>query len=367
VGAIDHGNQDITYNYYEEATAEDFNKRHLSIRPRGIYNGGYLTKVLDTRITLSPFALEIGDNSEQISSKSSVNATLDSETLDSGSISSATPFIVFRWAFAETIANYVEVHAIASLAAAQDNDIVIGKCEFSGATLTGFDYSCRTFLNVQDIVLRVEATSETEMRVRVRAGRVQTSSGYVLISEQKTGLFAVPSSPNSRIDLVYITDAGAIAIQQGTATPSPSAPDYNGKLVLAEVRVVNGDTNIPADRITDVRSFISSPMSASGDIFGSWTTKDSLNNALVADAVYKADCDGFMSFSASAAGAGTFGYTDSSNPPTTAVAGSDAINSPEAASFPVKSGEYCKVSTSGGTFSGSIRWLPIGAGNLVKQ
>lgn len=255
MGATNHGNQDVTYNYYEEATAEDFNKRHLSIRPRGVYEGGYLTKVTNTEITLSPFTLEIGDDSEQISSKSSANATLNSGTLDSGSISSATPYIVFRWAFAELAGNYVEVHAIDTLASVLDNDIVIGKCEFSGTTLTGFDYSCRTFLNVQDVVLKVEATSETEMYVRVRAGRIQTSSACVSISEQKVGPFAVPGSSNSRIDLVYITAAGAIAIQQGAAAPSPSVPNYGGKLVLAEVRVVNGDTNIPADRITDVRSY----------------------------------------------------------------------------------------------------------------
>jgi len=108
-------------------------------------------------------------------------------------------------------------------------------------------------------------------------------------------------------------------------------------------------------------------VSGSSGSFGSWTTTDSLGNILVADSVYKADCDGFISFSADSAGTGTFIYTDSSNPPTTAVAGSDAINSDEAGNAPVKEGEYVRISTSAASFTGSIRWRPIGSCSLIKQ
>lgn len=256
MGLTNHGNQNISYNFYENLTGLDFNKRHIDIQPRGIYNGGYLAKVSDSEVTLSPFTVEVGDSSVQISSKSSANATLKSATLDSGGISPATPFLVFRWAYAAQQNNYVEVHAIVSVAAAQSNDIIIGKCVFSGVTLDSFDYTDRTFLNVQDVFLRVESTEITEMYVRVRAGRIQTSSQCVTIAEQKVGPFAVPSSPNSRIDLVYIDTDGTVKIAQGVAAPSPIVPSYDGKLVLAQVRLVNGDTNIASDRITDVRSFI---------------------------------------------------------------------------------------------------------------
>jgi len=368
MGLTNHGNQDMTYAYYEEATAEDFNKRFLEIIPRGIYKGGHLKKVTNSEITLSPFTAEIGDDDEQISVRTSEYATLNSGVLDSGSISSTTPYIILRWNFLEQTNNYVEVHAIKNVAAALSNDIIVGKCVFAGATLTGFDYTDRTLLNVQDIFLRVEPTEDTEMYVWVRGGRIHTSSQCVVIPEQKVGPFSVPGSPNSRIDLVYVHTDGTIKIEQGSQGISPFTPDYKSKLVIAEIRLVNGDTDIVASKITDVRSFISEAITEEiGSIFGSWTTKDSLNNALVADLVYKAECDGFVSFSASNAGAGTFGYTDGSNPPTTAVAGSDAINSPEAGNFPVKAGEYCKVSTRGGVFSGSIRWLPVGTGKLVKQ
>jgi hypothetical protein len=80
----------------------------------------------------------------------------------------------------------------------------------------------------------------------------------VFVPEQKVGPFTVPAYPNSQIDLVYIDTDGIAKILYGVAAPSGSelVPSYSGKLVIAQVRLVNGDSNIPASRITDVRNFI---------------------------------------------------------------------------------------------------------------
>jgi len=257
VGTTNHGNQEITVAYYEEATSFDVNKRNIDIVPRGIYSGGHLVKVSNTEVTLSPFTAEIGDDDIQISVKTSASATLKADTLDSGDIDQTTPYLVLRWSYLAQQNNYVEIHAIASISAAQSNDIIIGKCIFSGGVLTGFSYTERTFLNIQNLFLKVE--EDSGLYVWIRAGRILTSSSYILIPEQRVGPFSVPSSPNSRIDLVYVDTDGSINIQQGSASPSPSAPSYSGKLVVAQVRLVNGDTSIPASRITDVRSFVASP------------------------------------------------------------------------------------------------------------
>jgi hypothetical protein len=256
MGATNHGTQEITYEYFENATAEEFNKRNLGIRPRGIYSGGYLTRVSDVEVTLSLLSAEIGDNNEQISVQTTTAATLNVSTLDAGGIAPATPYLVLRWGFLTQKNNYVEVHALASLASVLDNDVVIGKCVFSGATLTGFDYTDRTFFNVQDLFLKVETSSG--LFVQLRAGRVQNVDQFIFIPEQTVGPFSVPSSPNSRIDLVYIGTDGVPAILQGTAAVSGSevAPSYGGRIVVAEVTVVNGVSSITADKIKDVRNFI---------------------------------------------------------------------------------------------------------------
>ena len=256
MGTTNHGTQEITYEYFENATAEDFNKRHLNIQSRGIYQGGYLTRVSDSEITLSTFTAEIGADDEQISVKTSVVATITTALLDSGNLNSGTPYIALRWAFVAQQNNYIEIHAIASIAAAQTNDIIVGKVVFAGAVITGFDYTDRTFLNVQDLFFKVETSSG--MYVQLRAGKIQDGSQCIVVPEQTVGPFNVPGAPNSRIDLVYVDTDGTVTIKQGSQAVSPSAPDYESKLVLSEVKIVNGDASIPADRITDVRSFLTS-------------------------------------------------------------------------------------------------------------
>jgi hypothetical protein len=257
MGSTNHGTQEITYQYFEEAKAEDFNKRHLDIRPRGIYSGGYLTRVSDVSVTLSTFSAEIGDDAEQVSVQTSTVATLTAATLDSGTISISTPYLILRWNFLSQKNNYVEVHAIATVASALTNDIIIGKCVFSGSTLTGFEYTDRTFLNVQDLFFKVETS--TGLYVQLRAGRIHTGSQSIFVPEQLVGPFSVPSAPNSRVDLVYIADTGTPTIQQGTVGVTPVAPSYGGKTVVAEITVVNGVTSIAADKIKDVRAFITKP------------------------------------------------------------------------------------------------------------
>ena len=258
MGTTNHGNQTINFSYFDEATGELMGTQNLGITPLGIYSGGYLTKVSDSSVTLSSFIANVRSSTHQVSVRSSASATLNSSTLDSGAISAATPYLVMRWNYVETPGNYVEIHAIA-LANRQQYDVMIGRCLFSGSTLTGFDYSDRTVPVAQSHCLKVEATPETEMYVRVRGGVVNIGLSKVVIPDQKVGPFAVPSAGLSRIDLVYVTYAGAVAIQQGTPASTPTVPSYVGKMVLAEVRVVNGDTNITWGRITDARSFLSYP------------------------------------------------------------------------------------------------------------
>lgn len=254
MGSTNHGTQQIMWQYFQEATGANWGKRLLGILLPGIYSGGHLTKVSDTEVTLSTLVAEIKDGTNQINVRTAAAATLNSATLDSGAISSATPYLVLRWAYALSATNYVEVHAISSVSVAQANDIVIGKCLFSGSILTGFNYSERTFLNVQDLFFKVETSSG--LYVQLRAGRIHTSTGYVLVPDQLVGPFSVPTGSNLRIDLVYIDTDGTVTILQGTQAVSPSAPTYGGKLAVAEITLVNGDVNISASRIRDVRSFL---------------------------------------------------------------------------------------------------------------
>jgi len=247
----DVGSQTITVLYYSPANSGIVNKRFQDIRQVGIYSGGYLTVVDGTHALLSTLISEISDGTYQVRLETGAAVNLV--------VGAATPYIVLRWTYSGAITDYAELLAVATPAA---HDVVVGLCTFDGGgALNGFNYQAaypRTTPSTKDLFLKVEATSDTELRVRIRAGKFQTSGAVVDISDQKSDLFVVPGS-NSRVYLVYVTDAGAIAIDStGTIAASPSPPAYDGKMVLAEVTLASTSTNIADSMIKDVRGFLSS-------------------------------------------------------------------------------------------------------------
>jgi len=263
------GNQTVTILYRSLASSSVVNKRFQDIRQTGIYKGGYLSKVDDSHAKLSPLVCEISDGTYQVRVETA-------SEVSSIAVGTATPYVILRWKYTGNVTDYMEVLAVAT---PSTNDLVVGKCTFDGGgNLTGFDYQDsdypRTTPNIHDLFLKVESTDETELRVRIRAGRIQTNSGVVDIPDQKSDLFTPPAS-NSRVDLIYVTDAGVIAIDNsGTPAAEPSPPSYEGRLVLAEITLDAGDTDITSDKIKDVRSFIN-PSNPAGD--GSYITEDASN------------------------------------------------------------------------------------------
>ena len=247
---VDVGSQNLSLKFGSSGSSANINRRFVGIRPTGIYSGGYLTVVDTTHASISALVCEITDSTHQvrIATTAAVNLV----------VSSIIPYIVLRWTYTGDTSDYMELLAIGS-GTLQDNDIIVGKCTFTGGgLLNGFTYDERTNPNTFDNFLKVEPTVATELRVRIRAGRIQSNTANIDIDDQLSSVFVVPAT-NSRIDLVYITSTGAIAIDSsGTAAATPVAPSYGGKMVLAEVTVAATSTNITASMIKDVRNFIAS-------------------------------------------------------------------------------------------------------------
>ena len=241
------GSQTVTLLFGARADSRTINRRFDDVRKPGIYSGGYLTVVDASNARLSTLTCEISDGTYQV--KISTGATVMI------SVAQATPYIVLRWTYTGSTTNdFMDYQAVASPSA---NDLVVGKCTFTGGgALQGFNYTERTTPMIMDLFLKVEPTADTELRVRVRAGRVQNGKETIQIPDQKTSLFSPPSS-NSRVYLVYVNRAtGVISIDSsGTPAASPVAPNYAGKMVLAEVTLASTATDITASNIVDVRDF----------------------------------------------------------------------------------------------------------------
>ena len=166
-------------------------------------------------------------------------------------VATSTPWIILRWEYVESANNYMDILAVAE-GDIQADDLVVGKCVFSGSILTGFDYSKRSVPNVWDLFLKVEPLDPPEMRVRIRKGRVSYGIQNFDILDQISQPFTAPTS-NPRIDLVYVDTDGIVKIKQGTEAADPIPPDYEVKLVLAEITLYVGMTEITANDIKDVR------------------------------------------------------------------------------------------------------------------
>jgi hypothetical protein len=119
----------------------------------------------------------------------------------------------------------------------------------SSAVATGDTADKSQYNNLRDDAygasqLLVHAQSTPGMTLKVEAGVVYVNGTRVVYAGGNTPSFTAPVG-NPRIDVVTIDNAGTIAITQGTAAASPSAPtDPVGKIVLAHVYLRTGTTAI---------------------------------------------------------------------------------------------------------------------------
>ncbi len=375
----DIGTQTVTLKFFDPANTGLQNLRFKDIRETGIYKGGYLTVTDATHALLTTFVAEVGDGVYQVRVETTVAVSITTAL--------ATPYIVLRWLYTgSSTIDFAEMIVVATPAA---NDVVIAKCNFSGSTLIGFDYADatypRTTPDTHHLHLNVEETVDTELRVRIRAGVVQGFSGATTVADQKSDLIVAPTV-NPKIFLVYIDmDTGALAIDSsGLEATTPVAPDYAGKVVLAEITLAVAATNIVAADIKDVRAFLYTPVAAddvtiqiNGDGklerinagtpypgVGTRTTLDSLGAVLANNEVYQASGDGFVSASQDQGNIDL--RVDGSNPPTTVVSkDADNDNTWANVSGLVQTGEYVKVVAN--TAVTVYNWTPLGTGALVKQ
>ena len=147
MASSDNGKQHITFHYQQEGTAKGFNGLLHGIIPTGIINGGLLTKVNNTQVTISPMNMIISDGS------TINNTTVHVWTEEDATVNTSATlrYIVATFNWAELSNNYVTFEAVtyADLQQNRPNSIVIGECTYVGETMDdSFDYSLRTWSSI---------------------------------------------------------------------------------------------------------------------------------------------------------------------------------------------------------------------------
>jgi len=265
MGTTNFGNQIITVQFLEPGKSATVNRIAQNIRRIGIHTGVFLTKINDSTVQVGTGRVEILSSNNQLDgTKRQINVVF--RAVQNISLSSAIPFIVLRYTFESNSTHYVDMFALAE-GSIQVNDLVAGKAVFVGSTITGFDYTNRSEPEVFHNYLSVEPLSSPGMRTIVRKGRTNYGVENFDVFSQESQLFTPPPS-QARKDLVYVDVDGAVKVSQGAIAAVPEAPSYQNKVVLAEVTLNAGQTQITSASIKDVRNFLSTGVLAGGGVSG---------------------------------------------------------------------------------------------------
>ena len=384
--ATDIGNQTVTVKFFDPIDNDVVNRIGLDTRKKGIYSGGYLTRVSDVSVSLSALTCEIGDGIYQVRVATAIDVSI--------SVTTTNKYIVLRWTYTATSSDYMELLAV-PVGSVGANDIVVGVCTFSGSTLLDFDYTLRTTPEVMNLFLKAEPTIPASMRVRVRAGRISYGTANFDLIDQKSPLFIAPTT-GTRVDALQINTSGALIVTQGTTVP----PSYNGLITIAEISLAVAQTSITSTHIKDVRNFIGfSPdaatfvtLSTVQTITGAKTfttlpvgpsaaptaNYQMANKKYVDDQVatrvfgnyisrsvntnYVAPTDGILvaTCSASTNAPATFYITVDGTQIGRMITTSSTTQLTNSITIPVKKGSTWRVITSGQQYINTVYWMPIG-------
>src|SRR5690554_6316559 len=139
MGATDFGNQQLSYDYNQEATGKLFNRTNYKIIPTGIYEGFTISKLSDILVSIDPGVCLIED------AVNKVGVRVETAKSQNVSVSKATPYLIFRMEWVDVPNCYMDMLAVA-YGDIKETDLIVGKCIYdaSGVTLsTNFDYTKR--------------------------------------------------------------------------------------------------------------------------------------------------------------------------------------------------------------------------------
>lgn len=252
----DNGRQVITFRFQQEGTAEGFNQLLTGVIPTGVISGGELTKINDSTVSISKLHMLIGDGNVMVHVQTTENATV--------SVSYTQPYIVATFNWANLANNFVtfEQSALNTLPLNQTG-IILGKCEFTGTTLDGFDYTRKTwssiYYNNDFLFSNSYKTKSPSFNVTplegvsniigfmVGVGKAIINGKTVIINNDTPIYLSNDVSTannydyintyiaNKRIDIAVLMDDGSVRYIMGEDSETPVPPKYpsNG-LVLAE-------------------------------------------------------------------------------------------------------------------------------------
>lgn len=245
MGLVDNGGQILVFDYKQEGKSEGFNKILYNLIPKGIVKGGTLVKTSDASVIISPFLCFFEDATTKVGVRieTTMNATSD--------ISISKPYIIGRFSWLNLEDNYMDIISVSSTEISS-SDLILGRAIFDSTTLTGFDYSKKSWAKSyydNDIDFEpsflVSANEPYDNKLKVGKGSAYINGKKVVFgAEKQTPIFDL-NVTNGRKDLVVINDDATVSIIKGTDDTVPVAPLFPVKgLVVAIVTLPPNPTSV---------------------------------------------------------------------------------------------------------------------------
>ena len=238
--------QEVIFQYGQAAKAEEFNKINHKLYPTGIYSGGTMVKDTDYTFHVEPFIAFIKDSLDNLSV---VVETTENIPLP---LDISKPYVVLRMVWQNVDNNYVDILQV-DYNNIQSYDVILGRPVFSGGLLTSnFDYSKQDNpvfpdLHANRFNLKVFVNSPPSNKVYVNPGNLFHLNKSIEFTGGNTS--EITDTILGRHDLVYIDIDGNVQVEEGIDSATPVTPNYNGKLVLAEIRRMGTKNVILGDEV----------------------------------------------------------------------------------------------------------------------
>jgi len=296
----DDGTQTITFDYKQDATSISFNQILRKIMKPGIYEGGLLTRVDNTAVSLSAYTAIVYASNED-----TVAIRVETENAYNVSISAAAPYIVLRFEWHNQESNFVEAIAkseadIASEDPTGDLYVIVGKGSFTGSTLSEtFDYTDREAVSKDaDTILLGDSYSINSAPIGGTSSVFSGDSTYV--TQVLTDIYA---------RLINLSGVGNDAVKQRHVDNATGNTGVHGAFlpIGTDVTYKDGTISSSATIVSALQTLATAYKNATGiddDViqkrhidFGTTETQVNLNDMIAGSTVSQAMNGGVTNYS----------------------------------------------------------------------
>jgi hypothetical protein len=163
----------ITLNFGNLGKSTVFGNQMFQLMPKGLYEVPTLTRINDATAEVSIFTAYICDSTNDLGCR------IENDAAENVSVDPTTPYVIIRLSWVNAITNdYILLSS--NLGGIGTDDIVLGKCNYTGSVLIDFDYTVQTLSP-----LRNNGTTLANSLNNIFFPSVYVATDYTTTSDQK--------------------------------------------------------------------------------------------------------------------------------------------------------------------------------------